>query len=70
MKGTKKYNKKGIPWRSSGSDSVLSLPRAWVQSLGEELRSHKLCGAAKGKRIRTTRERGKGRSSECPGGGE
>ena len=26
---------------------MLSLPKAWVQSLVEELRSHKLCGAVK-----------------------
>ena len=32
----------GIPWRSSGQDSMLSLPRAWVLSLVGELRSHKL----------------------------
>ena len=37
----------GIPWRSSGWDSAFSLPRAWVQSLVGELRSHKPRGAAK-----------------------
>ena len=30
-----------IPWWSSGSDFTFSLPGAWVQSLVEELRSHK-----------------------------
>ena len=33
-----------IPWRSSGWDSLLSLPRAQVQSLVGELKSHKLSG--------------------------
>ena len=31
----------GIPWWSNGSDFTFSLPGAWVQSLVEELRSHK-----------------------------
>ena len=31
-------------------DSVLSLPRVQVQSLVGELKSHKLCGAAKKKK--------------------
>ena len=34
----------GIPWWSSGEDSIISLPRAQIQSLVGELRSHKLCG--------------------------
>ena len=33
----------GIPWWSSSQDSVLSLPRAQVQSLVGELGSHKPC---------------------------
>ena len=38
----------GIPWRSSGWDSAISLPpRAWVWSLVGELRSCKLCKVAK-----------------------
>ena len=37
----------GIPWWSSGQDSVLSLLRAWVQSLVWELRSHEPSGTAK-----------------------
>ena len=37
----------GLPWWSSGQDSVLSLQRSWVPSLVGELRSPKLCGAAK-----------------------
>uniref|UniRef100_A0A8C0DVP5 Uncharacterized protein n=1 Tax=Balaenoptera musculus TaxID=9771 RepID=A0A8C0DVP5_BALMU len=37
----------GIPWRSSGWDSALSLPRAWIQSLVRELRSCKPHGVAK-----------------------
>ena len=39
----------GIPWRSSGWDSVLSLPGAWVRSLVRELRSCRPRGAAKKK---------------------
>ena len=36
------HNKiKGIPWKSSGWDRVLLQPGALVQSLVEELRSHK-----------------------------
>ena len=34
----------GLPWRSSGWDSALSLQGAWVQSLVGELESHKLRG--------------------------
>ena len=37
----------GIAWRSSGEDSALSPPRAWVQSLVRELRSHKPRGRRK-----------------------
>lgn len=33
----------GIPWLSSGQDSVLSTPASWVR----ELRSRKLRGTAK-----------------------
>ena len=40
----------GIPWRSSGKDSELSLPWARVQSLVGELRSLKLRGAAEKKK--------------------
>ena len=40
----------GIPWQSSSQDSMLSLPRAWIQSLVEELRSHKLPCMTKKKR--------------------
>ena len=32
----------GIPWRSSGEDCTLSLPRAWAPPLVGELRHHKL----------------------------
>ena len=39
-----------IPWRSSGLDSMFSLPRAWVQSLVRELRSCQLHGTAKNKK--------------------
>ena len=38
----------GIPWRSSGR-TPRSLPRALVQFLVEELRSHKPFSTAKGK---------------------
>ena len=44
--------KRGIPWRSSGQDSALSLLRAQVQSLVGELRSHKPCSTAKKKKSR------------------
>ena len=40
----------GILWRSSGWDSVLSLPRVWVQYLVRKLRLQKLHGAAKKKK--------------------
>ena len=42
----------GIPWRSSGEDSALSLPRTRVQSLVRELRSHKPRGRGKKERKR------------------
>ena len=38
----------GIPWWSSGYDSVLSLLRAWFQSLVWKLRSHNPRSMAKG----------------------
>ena len=40
----------GIPWQSSGQDSMLSLLKAWVQSLVRELRSHKPCSKVKKKK--------------------
>ena len=40
----------GILWRSSGWDSVLSLPRVWFQYLVRKLRLQKLHGAAKKKK--------------------
>ena len=40
----------GIPWWSSDWDSVLSLWRAWVQSLFRELGSHKPQSVAKRKK--------------------
>ena len=40
----------GVPWRSTGRDSVLSPQRAWVQSLVGELRSHKTHGVAEKKK--------------------
>lgn len=42
-KKVKSWIKKGIPWWSKDQDSAFSLLRAWVSSLLEELRSHKLC---------------------------
>ena len=45
-----KYEIVVIPWWSSGQASVLSLPRAWVQSLVGELRSRKPRGVAKKKK--------------------
>ena len=47
-----RIQKLGIPWRSSGWDSALSLPRAWVQSLVGELRSCEPCGPATEKEYR------------------
>jgi len=46
----------GVPWRSSGRDSVLSPQRAWVQSLVGELRSHKTNGGGEKKKKRKKRE--------------
>ena len=37
----------GIPWWSSGLDSVLPLQGAWVLSLVRKLRSHKMRGTKK-----------------------
>ena len=42
--------KEGMAWQSSGKDSGFFLLRAGVQSLVGELRSYKLCGAAKNKK--------------------
>ena len=47
----------GILWRSSGWDSVLSLPRVWVQYLVRKLRLQKLHGAAKKKKKNQKKER-------------
>ena len=44
----------GPLWWSSGWDSALSAPRAQVQSLLRELRSHKLHGAVRGKNNRAS----------------
>ena len=40
-----------IPWWSSGSDSMLSLPGPWVQSLVREVTSHKPHSVAKKKKM-------------------
>ena len=40
----------GIFWQSNSQDSILSLPRVWVQPLVRELRSHKSCTAIKKKK--------------------
>ena len=40
----------GIPWWSSGQDSVLSLPKVQIQSLVRKLRSYKPCGMAREKK--------------------
>ena len=43
-----KTSSRGMPWWTSGSDTKLSLLRAWVRSLVRELRrSHKPQGTAK-----------------------
>ena len=39
----------GVPWWSSGWDSMLPVPRVRVPSLAGELRSHKPSGAAQKK---------------------
>ena len=55
---TTKTIRDGIPWRSSGYDSMFPLQGAQVQFLAGELRSFKLCGTVKKKRERETeRER-------------
>ena len=36
----------GLPWKSSGLDSMLLLPRAWIPSLVWEVRSHMPHGIA------------------------
>lgn len=41
----------GISWWSSGQESVLSLTRAWLQSLVGELRSHKASHTARKEKI-------------------
>ena len=45
----------GFPCQSSGQDSVLSLPRAWVSSLTGELRSCNLHGSDKNKQTNKKR---------------
>ena len=45
----------GIPWWSSGYDSTLSPPRAWVQSLVGKLRSHKPQSAVNKKKEKVRR---------------
>ena len=40
----------GLPWQSSGEDSVLPTQGVQVQSLVQELRSHRPHGAAKKKK--------------------
>ena len=42
----------GSPWPSSGYDSALSWPKAWVQYLVKELRSCKPCGMANKEKIK------------------
>ena len=54
----------GVPWRSSGGDSVLSPQRAWVQSLVGELRSHKTHGVAE----KEKKEKGGSHGSGLRGG--
>ena len=61
-------NIQGVPWWSSGQDSMLLLPRAQVQFLVGELRSCKLCSAAKKKffsiNLKEGIKRGKGIKEE------
>ena len=47
---TKTFLVQGIPWQSTGQDSLLSLPWAQVQFLVKELRSHKPYRVAKKKK--------------------
>ena len=60
----------GIPWQSSGQDTVLPLTGARVQSLFRELRSCKPPGVAKKKKRERERERGDGpvHYLDCIGG--
>lgn len=44
----------GVPWWSSGYNSVLLLLRAWIQSLNGELGSCKPCSMAKLKKKKKT----------------
>ena len=46
----------GIPWWSSGWDSVLPLQGAWVQSVIRELRFHMMWGQKKKNRVRKTNQ--------------
>ena len=39
----------GLPWQSRGQDLTLSLPGAWVQSLGRKIRPQKVPGMVKKK---------------------
>ena len=41
LRGLSQKTREGIPWWSSGSDSALSLLRAWFWSLVGKLKSHK-----------------------------
>ena len=47
---TRRSGFRGLPWWSSGWDSMIPLQGAWVWSLVGELRSHMLCGVAKKKK--------------------
>ena len=46
-KGWPRKLQEGLPWWSTGLDSVLSMQGTQVQPLAGELRSHMPCGAAK-----------------------
>ena len=56
---------RGIPWRSSGQDSALSLPRARDQSLVGELRSHEPQGVEKKKKKGKEKEKEKKKKKEA-----
>ena len=49
---TIKSNIQGLPWCSSGEDSILPMQDAWVLSLVRELRSHMPHGTAKKEKIK------------------
>ena len=50
----RKHSSLGLPWQSSGSDSVLPMQGAWVRSLVREQSFHMLCSTEKKKKLSNT----------------